>query len=206
MKTNGGKINKLLIILFIQSFIVAIPANGMLLRRVLAKQIMPKSRVTIDFNRHHYSSGKNFRYKDFFCSENVFLVFYATCMPLYGCLLGMGAFEIFTLINKKNEVTRSIETKLDRLNANDSYNNGKYYKYKNKSKKHKKKLENVNKKLRLLNQQLLEEKTLHDKELEKNAILRDHIKANNHNNALAVAAIAAVIPITVMVNLFKEYL
>ena len=61
MKTNGGKINKLLVILFIQSFIVATSANGMflgnkggyLLRRELVKQIMQKPQVVdnVFFNK-----------------------------------------------------------------------------------------------------------------------------------------------------------
>ncbi len=73
MKTNGGKINKLLIILFIQSFIV-IPANGMLsgskvasawLQRALAKQIMQKPQVVdnVFFNERLIRNFSNSSYK-----------------------------------------------------------------------------------------------------------------------------------------------
>ncbi len=70
MKTNGGKINKLLIILFIQSFIVAIPASGMLsgskvasawLQRALAQRIVKKpNRVANIFLNKQQQFVRNF--------------------------------------------------------------------------------------------------------------------------------------------------
>ena len=206
MRTNGGKINKLLIILFIQSFI-AIPANGMfvgnkgssVLQRKLAKQMMQKpNQVAIDCYGRCYSSRnssrKIFHHKFSFSSvrflkcASLGFGFVGTSILIYKFSNAIGTMFAKILI-ENHKTNKRIDEIYKSIDSNGHYSK---YKYKNECKK--------------LNQQLLKEKTLREQELEKNITLRNHIKTNNHNNALAVAAIAAVIPITVMVNLFKEYL
>ncbi len=212
MKTNGGKINKLLIILFIQSFIVAIPANGMLsgskvasawLQRALAKQIMQKPQVVdnVFFNKQQQFVRN--------LSTKKLLNACRRINPDYFQFIAYGIFFLDICMWSSmyfSERKNHNEAHKDYMEAHKKYMDkwDELTDYKRDANKKLRLLkEDSEKELKVLNQQLLEEKTLRDKELEKNTTLRNYIKTNNHKNGLVIAAVAAVIPGTVIVQLLK---